>query len=261
MPELERMLSARLGEELDWPPTPDLTAGVMGRLDEPAPRRRSGPLRRPAAAPSRGCAVRLPSPPSDCCCWRAPPWPRPRRARRRARLPRASGRHRRAARDAADAAGRAPARPRHPHHARAARDSASSRSCRASSASPTVSTCAGVARRRAVAHLPPGRGCRAPAPRGSACCTSSAATSPEYLGKVVGPEHHRRAPAHRRRAERSGSRARRTSSSTAVRTAGSSTARLRLARNVLLVERGDLLIRLEGALARDRAVAIARSLR
>ena len=36
---------------------------------------------------------------------------------------------------------------------------------------------------------------------------------------------------------------------------------LRLARNVLLVERGDLLIRLEGALARERAVAIARSLR
>ncbi len=36
---------------------------------------------------------------------------------------------------------------------------------------------------------------------------------------------------------------------------------LRLARNVLLVERGDLLIRLEGALARDRAIAIARSLR
>jgi hypothetical protein len=40
MPELERMLE-RLGEELDWPATPDLAASVMGRLHEPvAPRRR-----------------------------------------------------------------------------------------------------------------------------------------------------------------------------------------------------------------------------
>lgn len=37
MPELERMLS-RLGEELEWPSTPDLAATVMGRLDEPAAR-------------------------------------------------------------------------------------------------------------------------------------------------------------------------------------------------------------------------------
>jgi hypothetical protein len=35
---------------------------------------------------------------------------------------------------------------------------------------------------------------------------------------------------------------------------------MRLAQNVLLLERGDLLIRLEGAFGRDRAVAIARSL-
>ena len=47
MPELERMLT-RLGEELDWPPTPDLAAGVMPRLDEE--RRRS----RPSNAPVRG---------------------------------------------------------------------------------------------------------------------------------------------------------------------------------------------------------------
>jgi hypothetical protein len=36
---------------------------------------------------------------------------------------------------------------------------------------------------------------------------------------------------------------------------------LRLAQNVLLIERGPLLVRLEGAFGRDRAVAIARSLR
>ena len=40
MTELERMLT-RLGEELDWPATPDLGAAVAGRLREPArPRRR-----------------------------------------------------------------------------------------------------------------------------------------------------------------------------------------------------------------------------
>jgi hypothetical protein len=39
MPELERMLTA-LGEELDWPSTPDLAPGVMERLaHEPARRR------------------------------------------------------------------------------------------------------------------------------------------------------------------------------------------------------------------------------
>jgi hypothetical protein len=40
MPELERMLSS-LGREVDWPPTPDLAGRVMTRLDEePAPARR-----------------------------------------------------------------------------------------------------------------------------------------------------------------------------------------------------------------------------
>jgi hypothetical protein len=36
---------------------------------------------------------------------------------------------------------------------------------------------------------------------------------------------------------------------------------LRLAQNVLLLERGPLLVRLEGAFSRQRAVALARSLR
>ena len=45
MPELERMLT-RLGEQIDWPPTPDLAGEVTSRLDEPAPqpRRRLGGL-------------------------------------------------------------------------------------------------------------------------------------------------------------------------------------------------------------------------
>lgn len=47
MPELERVL-AQLRDEVDWPATPDLAPGVMERLDaEPAPRRRAvgpGPL-------------------------------------------------------------------------------------------------------------------------------------------------------------------------------------------------------------------------
>ena len=45
MPELERMLS-RLGEELAWPETPDLTANVTSRLGEPAGRGER-PARRP----------------------------------------------------------------------------------------------------------------------------------------------------------------------------------------------------------------------
>jgi hypothetical protein len=52
MPELERMLTA-LGEELDWPQTPDLASRVMERLAEPvpvpAPRRRLPIARRTLA--------------------------------------------------------------------------------------------------------------------------------------------------------------------------------------------------------------------
>jgi hypothetical protein len=50
MPELERMLS-RLGEELAWPETPDLAANVTSRLEEPA-----GRAERPARGPFGGLA-------------------------------------------------------------------------------------------------------------------------------------------------------------------------------------------------------------
>jgi hypothetical protein len=43
MPELERMLT-QLGRELDWPDTPDLAPRVRARLAEPARRRRRAPL-------------------------------------------------------------------------------------------------------------------------------------------------------------------------------------------------------------------------
>ena len=43
MPELERMLS-ELGRELDWPDTPELAPRVRARLAEPPPRRRPRPL-------------------------------------------------------------------------------------------------------------------------------------------------------------------------------------------------------------------------
>ena len=43
MPELERMLT-QLGQELDWPDTPELAPRVRARLAEPAPRRQRVPL-------------------------------------------------------------------------------------------------------------------------------------------------------------------------------------------------------------------------
>jgi hypothetical protein len=55
MPELERML-LQLGEELDWPATPDLSAGVMGRLEHPA-RRPPRFVRRPLAGMRRSLAL------------------------------------------------------------------------------------------------------------------------------------------------------------------------------------------------------------
>jgi hypothetical protein len=48
MPELEQALT-RLGEELDWPPTPELAPGVIGRLGE-RPRRRAFPIARRSLA-------------------------------------------------------------------------------------------------------------------------------------------------------------------------------------------------------------------
>jgi hypothetical protein len=51
MPELERMLS-RLGDELDWPATPDLTASVMARIERAEPPAPEG------AAPERAARAR-----------------------------------------------------------------------------------------------------------------------------------------------------------------------------------------------------------
>jgi hypothetical protein len=49
MPELERMLTA-LGDELDWPVAPDLAPAVMERIAEPRPRRRRLPFARRSLA-------------------------------------------------------------------------------------------------------------------------------------------------------------------------------------------------------------------
>ena len=61
MPDLERMLS-RLGEELDWPATPDLAETVMARLDEHAGEapQAAGPGEAPHAARRRRFAGLLP---------------------------------------------------------------------------------------------------------------------------------------------------------------------------------------------------------
>jgi hypothetical protein len=49
MPELERMLTA-LGDELDWPVAPDLAPAVMERIAEPRPRSRRLPFARRSLA-------------------------------------------------------------------------------------------------------------------------------------------------------------------------------------------------------------------
>jgi hypothetical protein len=65
MPELERRLAA-LGAEVDWPPTPDLTVSVMVRLDEPggeaaeAPAAPAQAAEAPAARARRRLASLLP---------------------------------------------------------------------------------------------------------------------------------------------------------------------------------------------------------
>jgi hypothetical protein len=56
MPELERML-ANLGEDLAWPETPDLATGVMRRLDGPDRGAERRPARRRFAGLSRSLAL------------------------------------------------------------------------------------------------------------------------------------------------------------------------------------------------------------
>jgi hypothetical protein len=267
MPELERRLS-HLGEQLDWPPTPDLSSSVMGRLDEPArgalrPRdRRRGlagllapaGLRRSlalaavgllllagtvfAAAPGvrdavldflglQGATVErretLPTPPPE----------RPLDLGTRRSLD--------AARDGLGFAPRVPALLGRPD---------------------AVYVRGGIPggelslAYRARDGLPRARSTRL----GLLVSEFRGDMSPEYVQKMVGPQ----TTAERLRV--GGKRAiwiegaphfffYRAPDGTFVET------QLRLAQNVLLLEDGELLVRLEGALDRDRAIEIARSLR
>lgn len=261
MPELERMLS-RLGEELDWPPTPDLAARVSARLEEPGkrPRRRLAGLLPPAglrrslalaavgllllagtvfaAVPGvrdavldlfglQGATVEhretLPTPPPE----------RPLDLGSRTTLAEATAR-----------LGFAPLVP-------------------AALGQPD-----GVYVRRGLPGgelsltyrvrpgFPRARGTRL----GVLVSEFRGDLSPDYLGKVVGPD--------------SISERLRIDGDRAIWIEGAPhfffyrgpggefvESTLRVAQNVLLLERGRLLVRLEGAFDRDRAIAVARSLR
>jgi hypothetical protein len=253
MPELERMLT-ELGRELDWPPTPDLEERMAARIARPAPRRR--PLRglrrslavalavllllaaaAVAAVPGvrdavlelfglQGATVQrtgsLPAPPPQ----------RPLEPGRRTTLEAARGR-----------IGFEPLLPADPGEP------------------DRVYVRAGVPggelslAYRAEAGLP-----RAGTGLGLLLSEFRGDLAPEYVGKIAGSG----AAVERLRVD--GKRAlwiggaphfffyRDPDGATRER-------ELRLAQNVLLLERGRLLVRLEGAFSRDRALAIARSLR
>ena len=143
-----------------------------------------------------------------------------------------------------------------------ARCSASSRWCRPPPATPDA--CSSTAASRAGgcrSSTARGATCPRRRARGSACSwTSSAATSTPST-RARWPA---RPPASSRSrstaSARSGWRARRTSSSTGRLGTRFEERRLRLAQNVLLLEHGRLLVRLEGAFGRARAIELARSL-
>ena len=273
MPELERMLT-RLGAELDWPETPDLAASVTAHLEEPAgeaeaspavarppgrgPRPRGGLLRRAglrrslalafvgllvlagtvfAAVPGvrdavleffglQGSTVErrktLPTPPPE----------RPLDLGAPTTLD--------AARERLAFEPVVPADPGEPDAVY----------LRSSAPGGELSLAY-----RARPGLPRGRITRL----GLLVTQFRGDLSPEYLGKLAGPG------AEIEPLEIDGRRAvwiegaphfffYRTPDGTVI------DSQLRLAQNVLLLERGRLLVRLEGAMERDRAVAVARSL-
>jgi hypothetical protein len=261
MPELDRMLM-RLGEQLDWPDTPDLAASVMHRLDAPAGRprgRRTGllwpsGLRRSlalaavallllagsvfAAAPGvrdavldflglQGATVerreKLPTPPAE----------RPLDLGTRVTLA-----------DVTERLGFAPLVP-------AALGEPDGVYLRRGLPGGELSLTY-----RARPGLPRARSTRL----GALLSEFRGDLSPEYLAKMVGPDTTTA------RLRIDGEPAiwiegaphfflYRTPDGEVVEST------LRIAQNVLLLERGRLLVRLEGAFDRDRAIAIARSLR
>jgi hypothetical protein len=249
MAELERMLAV-VGEELDWPPTPDLAPGVMARLAEPAPRRRRLPIARRglalavaallllagaayAAFPGLRDAVRDLLGLQGATVERRMTLP-PRPARQALHL---------GARTALDAAGvgftpLVPADPGAPDAVFVRR------TVPGGELSLTYRPRASLPRAKST-HL------------GLLVTEFRGDLSPDYVKKVVGP------------------------ASTVARLGGHAIwiegaphyffyrapdgrypeSNLRIAQNVLLLERGRLLIRLEGAFDRGRAIEIARSLR
>jgi hypothetical protein len=257
MPELERMLG-QLGDELDWPATPDLTNDVMGRLE--LPDRRPARFVRPLGGLSRSLALAavgllllagtvfaavpgvrdavldffglqgatverrqtLPTPPPE----------RPLDLGTRTTLA-----------HAADRLGFAPLVPAELGEP----DGSYVRSgLPGGELSLTYLARPGLPRARTTRL-------------GALISEFRGDLSPEYVGKVVGPETS---------VERL-----RIDGQPALWLEGAPhlffyrqggryvDAPLRLAQNVLLLERGRLLVRLEGAFDRERAIAVARSLR
>jgi hypothetical protein len=257
MPELERMLS-QLGHELDWPDTPELAPQVRRRLVEPPPRRRRGPvawaLRRPlalaamlllvlaaataAAVPAVRDAVLELLGLQGATVERRPTLPTP-----------------------------PPERPLDLGH-RTTLENAGQRLAFAPLLPEGLEEPDGVYIRRGVPGgelsltyrprpgLPRARSTRL----GLLIGQFRGDLDPNYIGKMVGPE----GVAERLTVE--GGRAIWVEGAPHFFFYRDATGQvierqLRLAQNVMLVERGDVLVRLEGAFSRERAIRIARSLR
>ena len=280
MPEPERMLT-RLGAELDWPETPDLAASVTARLEEPAceaaaspvagrppgrgPRARGGPrprrgllapagLRRPLALALVGLLVLAGT------VFAAVPGVRDAvleflglqgaTVERRETLPTPPPEHPLdlGARTTLDAA-----RERLAFEPVVPGDPGEPDAVYLRSSTPGGELSLAY---RAGPGLPRGRVTRL----GLVVTQFRGDLAPEYLGKLADPD------VAIEQLEVDGRRAiwiegaphfffYRRPDGTVI------DSELRLAENVLLLERGRLLVRLEGAMVRDRAVAVARSLR